>query len=96
MGLFKLMTLPLRMMMWPMAAPVRMDHDAFEDGVAFSNGNAAVREPDGNAVRGRHVRHVHRRAGRYVRAVFRDEKNAHGKDAKAWKNADAHAHSPAL
>jgi len=24
MGLFKLMSLPLRMMMWPMAAPVRM------------------------------------------------------------------------
>ena len=69
------------------------DHDAFEDGVAFSNGDAAVRATDGNAVRGRHVRHVHRRAGRYVRAVFRDEKNAYGKDAKAWKNADAHAHS---
>lgn len=71
------------------------DDDAFEDGVALLNGNAAIRATDGNTVRGRHVHHVHRRAGRYVRAVFRDEKNAHGKDGTR-KNAHAHAHAPAL
>jgi len=72
------------------------DDDAFQDGVAFRDGNAAVRAIDGNAVLGCRVRPVHRRAGRYVRAVFREEKNAHGKDGTARKNAHARAHATAL
>ena len=72
------------------------DDDAVQDGIAFRDGNVAVRAIDGNAVLGCRVRPAHRRAGRYVRAVFREEKNAHGKDGKARKNAHAHAHATAL
>ena len=72
------------------------DDDAFQDGVAFRDGDAAVRATDGNAVHCCRVRRVHRRAGCYVRAVFREEKNVQGKDGEAWKNARAHARAPAL
>jgi len=72
------------------------DDDAFQDGDAFRDGNAVVRATDGNAVHCYRVRLVHRRAGPYVRAVFREEKNAQGKDGNARKNAHVHAHAPAL